>query len=258
MALATIHYYSHSLSKASSLNVVFPDAPEAPEPWGVYYLLHGLSDDYTTWMRRSVIERYTLGMPLVVVMPDGGRGWYTNAVEGEAQEDHLLKDTMRVVERNFPVRAERAGRAIGGLSMGGFGAIKLALKHPDLFASANSQSGVLALLRHRAESKDLVPEFSRIFGKSPKNGPEDPFALAEKVPLDRLPVLRLDCGDEDPFLDHNREFHRHLEKLHIPHEYHEGPGTHTWGYWDRQMRAILEFHARNLHLPPTPEHELLR
>src|SRR3954471_18319421 len=181
MAFATINYYSHSLRRASSFNVIFPDSPDALRPWSVYYLLHGLSDDHTTWSRRSCIERYVLGYPLMVVMPNGGRGWYTNAVQGEAFEDDLIKDVIGFVEKNFPVKAERSGRAIGGLSMGGFGAVKLGLKHPKLFASVNSQSGVLGFLRHPIESQRISPEFTRIFGRSPKDGPEDPYRLAREV-----------------------------------------------------------------------------
>jgi len=110
--------------------------------------------------------------------------------------------------------------------MGGFGAVKLALKHPELFASVDSHSGLPGLMRHPLESKRLTREFTRIFGKSPKGGPEDPFTLAEKIDRDRLPALRLDCGQEDPFIRQNRAFHAHLEELKIPHEYHEYPGTH--------------------------------
>ena len=80
MAFATINYFSRSLKKASSFNIVFPDDPAISRPWAVFYLLHGLSDDHTSWMRRSSIERYVEGLPPVVVMPDGGRGWFTNAV----------------------------------------------------------------------------------------------------------------------------------------------------------------------------------
>ncbi|MCA1685614.1 MAG: esterase family protein, partial [Planctomycetia bacterium] len=144
MAFATVNYYSHSLKRASSFNVVFPDSPDAARPWSVLYLLHGLSDDHTTWMRRSCVERYTLGYPLMVVMPNGGRGWYTNAADGEPFEDDLIKDVMGLIEKDFPVKAERGGRAIGGLSMGGFGAIKLGLKHPKRFASVHSSSGLPA------------------------------------------------------------------------------------------------------------------
>ena len=107
MAFARINYRSHSLEKASSVSVVFPDEPAIPRPWSVFYLLHGLSDDDTIWMRRTSIERYVEGLPLMVVMPDGGRGWYTNADIGYAYEDDLLKDVVGLIDRTFPVKAER-------------------------------------------------------------------------------------------------------------------------------------------------------
>ena len=103
MAFATINYMSRSLVKASSFNIVFPDDPKIPRPWAVFYLLHGLSDDHTIWQRRTSIERYVEGLPMAVVMPDGGRGWYTNAVEGYAHEDDLIKDVVGLVDRTFPV-----------------------------------------------------------------------------------------------------------------------------------------------------------
>jgi S-formylglutathione hydrolase FrmB len=258
MAFASINYFSHALEKGSSFNVIFPDSPDAARPWSVYYLLHGLSDDHTTWMRRSCIERYTLGYPLMVVMPDGGRGWYTNAVQGEAYEDDLIEEVMGLVDRTFPVKAERAGRAIGGLSMGGFGAVKLGLKYPDRFASVNTHSGVLGLLRSPAESKVIAPEFTRIFGESPTDGPEDPYRLAARANRKKLPALRIDCGAEDPFLEQNRAFRDHLESLDIPHEYHEHPGTHCWHYWDQRVREAIDFHRTHLGIPDDPEHALLR
>src|SRR5690242_18788915 len=121
MAFATINYHSHSLKKASSFNIVFPDDPDIKPPWATFYLLHGLSDDHTIWMRRTSVERYLGSLSLALVMPDGGRGWYTNAADGYAHEDDLIRDVVGLVERTFPVKAERGGRAIGGLSMGGYG-----------------------------------------------------------------------------------------------------------------------------------------
>ena len=258
MAFATVNYYSHSLNKASSFNVVFPDSPDADRPWSVLYLLHGLSDDHTTWMRRSCIERYTLGYPLMIVMPDGGRGWYTNAIDGDAYEDDLLKAVIGLIEKDFPVKAERSGRAIGGLSMGGFGALKLGLKHPKTFASVHSSSGLPALCRHPEESKLLSPEFPRIFGPSPTDGPEDPFYLASNAKPRQLPAMRIDCGDEDPFLSQNRQFHQHLTELKIEHEYNEHAGTHAWHYWDARLKEVIAFHRRNLNIPDDLEHALLR
>jgi putative tributyrin esterase len=248
MAFATINYFSRSLRKASSFNIVFPDDPNIKTPWAVFYLLHGLSDDHTIWMRRTSIERYVAGLPLVVVMPDGGRGWYTNAAEGYAYEDDLIKDIIGLVDHTFPVKAERSGRAIGGLSMGGYGAVKLGLKHHEMFASVNSHSGAVGMLHYPEAGRQLSPEFLRIFGKEPKGGPEDPFAIVEQVDHGRVPAMRLDCGKNDFLIDQNRKFHEHLDKLHIAHEYEEFPGGHTWDYWDLHVQEAVAFHVKNLKL----------
>jgi len=249
MAFATIQYHSRSLQKASAFTIIFPDDPSIPPPWSTFYLLHGLSDDHTIWTRRTSIERYVAGLPLVVVMPDGGRGWYTNAVEGYKYEDDLITDVVGLVERAFPVKAEREGRAIGGLSMGGYGAVKLGLKHHEMFASVTSHSGALGILRADASNdKELSPEFERIFGKEPRGGPEDPFAIIEKIDHGRIPALRIDCGTEDFLLDQNRAFHTFLEERRVPHEYQEFPGSHSWAYWDEHVQEAIAFHVRNLKL----------
>lgn len=250
MAYATMNYFSRSLVKASSFNIVFPDDPKVPRPWAVFYLLHGLSDDHTIWMRRTSIERYVEGLPLAVVMPDGGRGWYTNAIEGSAHEDDLVKDIVGLVDRTFPVKADRSGRAIGGLSMGGYGAVKVGLKHHEIFGSINSHSGALGFLRpeNRARASELSPESTRIFGENPSGGPEDPFAIVEKLDHGRIPPIRIDCGTSDFLLDQNRAFHALLEKIRIPHEYQEFPGGHDWGYWDDHVRQAIAFHVKNLQL----------
>ncbi len=248
MAFATIQYFSRSLQKASSVNVVFPDNPDIPRPWSTFYLLHGLSDDHTIWTRRTSIERYVEGLPLVVVMPDGGRGWYTNAQVGYAYEDDLLQDVRGLIERTFPVRAERGGRAIGGLSMGGFGAVKNALKHPELFASVTSHSGALGVVKDPASGQRIGADFSRVFGDAPQAGPEDPHAILKILDHGRIPALRIDCGTEDFLLDQNREFRDQLQAMKIAHEYQEFPGGHNWAYWDLHVQEAVAFHVRNLGL----------
>ncbi len=248
MAFATVNYFSRSLLKASSFNIVFPDEPNVPKPWSVFYLLHGLSDDHTIWMRRTSIERYVQGLPLAVVMPDGGRGFYTDAAEGLAYESDLIKDVVGLVDRTFPVKAERSGRCIGGLSMGGYGAIKLGVKHHEMFASANSHSGALGFVHEPFWGKMGSPEWVRVFGKTPSGGSNDPFGLVQNVDHGRLPAIRIDCGTEDFLLDQNRAFHKHLEGLSIPHEYQEFPGSHDWGYWDKHVQEAIAFHVKNLKL----------
>lgn len=248
MSFATIDYFSRSLQKASAFNIVFPDNPDVPRPWSVFYLLHGLSDDHTIWHRRTSIERYVEGKPLVVVMPDGGRGWYTNAKEGFAYEDDLIKDVVGLIDRTFPVKAERAGRCIGGLSMGGYGAVKVGCKHHEMFCSVNSHSGAVGIAHDPERAKSLGPEFRRIFGEELTDGPEDPYAIVKTVDHGRLPAMRIDCGRDDFLLDQNRAFHAHLDSLHIMHEYEEFPGAHNWEYWDLHVREALAFHLRNLQI----------
>ena len=254
MALANLSFFGRSIGVTTGLTVILPDA--GPGPFPVFYLLHGLGDDHTIWARRTSIERYVSGLPLIVVMPDTARGWYTNSATtpGALYEDHLIKDVIPFVDRLFPTIARREGRVIGGLSMGGYGAVKLALKFPDLFCSATSHSGAVMTPLYKPETrpKDFQPmatEFEAIFGSSWRGGSSDPTALATKCPIHLRPALRIDCGTNDFLLDQNREFHACLDSLHFPHEYEEFPGEHNWAYWDIHVQDAIRFHCRVLKIP---------
>jgi putative tributyrin esterase len=248
LAFCELKYHSKALGKATAADILLPQN-DAPGPFPVFYLLHGLSDDHTIWQRRTSIERYVAEYPLIVVMPDGGRGFYTDAKEGDAWETALVRDLIGYVDKLFHTRASRAGRCIGGLSMGGYGAAKLALKHPELFCSAVSHSGALGRARRPVPEKPASPfdaEMLRILGRDAAGGPDDPFALAERLAPEKRPALRIDCGTEDGLLADNRAFHEHLTKIGYPHEYLEAPGAHEWGYWDLHVQEAIAFHARNL------------
>lgn len=254
MALSELHYFSMALGKMTAATVILPEGEGVPPgPYPVFYLLHGLSDDYTVWQRRTSIERYVEGMPLIVVMADGGRGWYTDAREGYAYETAIVRDLVGLVDRVYHTDPRREARVIGGLSMGGYGAAKLALKHPDVFCSTVSHSGALAIA-HRSfdQDDDRDRELTRIFGRHPRGGPDDLFALVEGIEQRSRPALRIDCGVDDFLIDQNRAFHGRLEELDIPHEYEEFPGAHTWDYWDRHIQEALVFHARVLGLSARP------
>ena len=251
MALCELKYFSKALQKATAATVILPET-EAAGPFPVFYLLHGLSDDHTMWQRRTSIERYVQGLPLIVVMPDGGRGFYCDAEQGMAWETAIVRDLRLFVERMFPAIADRSGRCVGGLSMGGYGAMKLALRYPDLFCSANSHSGALAfahmpLNQHRDPA--FAAEFMRVIGADPAGGPNDLFALAEAMDAAGRPALSIDCGTGDFLLESNREFHLHLDRLGFKHEYQEFPGVHNWEYWDEHIQEALRFHARALNMP---------
>ncbi len=247
MALATLNYFSRSLHRASTLTLIFPDDPPLPSPWPVLYLLHGASEDHTIWQRGTSLDRYLGGLPLMVVMPDGGLGWYTNSDQG-AYEDALVKDVVGLVESTFLVKSERAGRAIGGVSMGGYGAVKLGLKHHEMFCSVHSQSGSLGVVHpgEPSRAKTLPADLNLVFGGDAYNGPNDPFAIVGRIDHGRIPALRVDCGKDDTLLGQNRRFHAHLDAMHVQHEYEEYPGNHSWDYWDRHLPEAIAFHARNL------------
>jgi len=266
MALLEVSFKSNALDLASRMILLFPEYGTPPFP--VFYLLHGLSGDCTSWTRRTSLERYIGGttagaktppVPLIVAMPETGRFWYTNAASHPPggylglYEDHIIKDVLPFVDRTFPTIATREGRAIGGLSMGGYGAVKLGLKYPHLFASVTSHSGAVMTPLHRwtqrqEDARRLEAEFKSIFGENWKGGDNDPAALAEKCPPTLRPAIRLDCGTEDFLLDQNRDLHAHLTKLGFPHEYAEFPGEHNWTYWDEHIQEAIAFHKKALHL----------
>lgn len=243
MALCTLHHFSQSLRKMAALNVILPEQITGRLP--VFYLLHGLSDDYSAWQRRTSIERYVQDLALIVVMPDGGRYFYCDGVDAPHYESYLIQDLLPYIDSVFPTRAERAGRAIGGLSMGGYGAIKLALKFPALFVSANGHSGAYDIASMPEPVRD-IPEWRHVFGDNPAGGKDDVFALAARMDRTLIPALRIDCGADDFLIEASRRLHAHLSALGIPHEYEEFPGTHTWEYWDAHVQEALAFHMRHL------------
>lgn len=248
MALCELHFFSQALGKQTAAYVILPEVGTAPYP--VLYLLHGLSDDHTIWLRRTSIERYVSNLPLIVVMPDGGRGFYSDAAEGFQFGTAIGVELSERIDRTFPTIPSRNGRAVAGLSMGGYGALRLGLTYSDRFCAAVSHSGALAFGHHATgfDGKAHPPEFQRILGADHVGGPNDLFALAEASDPNTLPALRIDCGTEDFLIESNRELHTHLTQIAVPHEYEEHPGAHTWDYWDKHIQDTLKFISEPLGL----------
>ncbi len=248
MALCEVRLSAqNALQRMTSFMAVIPEKTVGPLP--VLYLLHGLSDDHTAWIRRTSIERYAAEMPLIIVMPDGERSWYTDAVSipTSAFETFIVRDLISFVDAVFPTKASRDGRAIAGLSMGGYGAFKLTLKHPDMFCAAASLSGALYVGRRFKVNEVRDQEMHLIFGDSVPES-EDVPNLITSIEPEKRPALWFDCGTEDFLIEDNRALHKLLEDLGIPHHYSERPGTHCWSYWDTVIQEALNFIRKELHV----------
>jgi len=234
MALLHVNFDGASIGKRTEMNVLIPDGRRGPLP--VLYLLHGLSDAYADWQRKSRIEWYVRDLPLIVAMPDGARSWYLNTPLHGDYEDHIVRDVIGFVDRTFQTIRARRGRAIAGLSMGGYGAVQLGMKHPGKFTCICAHSGAFLLEAGRPE-----PPFAEMMPYFRKRA-NQPGALAKGLLKRRTrPALRMDCGREDFLIENNRRFHAHLKRLGYAHEYEEFDGAHDWDYWDAHVRDTLRF-----------------
>lgn len=237
---------SAALGRSMKYRVLLPDGYAASQRrYPVLYLLHGLGGDFTDWTSRSNVAEYTRTLPLIVVMPGGNNGWYTDSTEG-AFETYLTTDLPNDVVQKFRTITSRHGRAIAGLSMGGYGALKIALKRPSMFAVAGSFSGAFNATRggelERLIAKPESERLQRIFGsaESDVRKANDLFALAAAVKPAGAPYVYIDCGIADnALIAANRDVVAALHKTGAAYEYHEVAGAHSWDYWDRRIREFL-------------------
>lgn len=243
MSLHEIKYRSEALVKATGCYVVHPD-PSVPRPYHCMLLLHGLSDDYTIWQRRTSIERYLEGKPIIAVMPDGGRSFYVDALQGHKYLQAIAYELPDLLNHWFDIDGSWF---TAGLSMGGYGALRVALERPELFKSAVSHSGALMLGHSYPNSEhvevrgiEFLNEFLPVFGECTPGGVNDLVHLA--LNAKPLPRIRIDCGTEDFLLESNRFYHNSLSEAGITHEYEEFPGDHNWAYWDEHIQQAIEFH----------------
>ena len=263
-----------SIGRKTAYNLILPADYETSgdKRYPVLYLLHGYSGSYNNWAGMGV-GRAAKGLDLIVVMPDGGNSWYVNWAEpGEDQknawDDFLVKDLIGHVDATYRTIAARDGRAINGLSMGGFGVLAVGLRHPDLFCSVGSHSGALAFAKgsgDRLRSGQEVParknqpsdtpnESIKIEGfrsqaeRSPKGkafakaedaDASDPFKLVLAVPTEKRPHIYVDCGTEDRLITASRDFAKLLMENNIPFVSAESAGGHNGAYWTREIGTSM-------------------
>ena len=194
--------------------------------------------------------------------PEGENSWYTDSasVPTDKYESYILQELIPDVEQRFRASSERVGRAIGGLSMGGYGALKFGVKHPEMFVFAASLSGALdAASWTEADLKAFAfiwRTLEPVYGaaNSETRTANDLSKLYRDLPAARiaaLPYIYLDCGTEDGLLQTNRSFVDILLKQKIPHEYRQLPGNHSWPYWDAQVQEVLRIAAKRFGVTQT-------
>jgi putative tributyrin esterase len=240
MALFQCQYFSETLEISASMTVILPQKKGKLFP--TLYLLHGLSDDHTAWTRQTSIERYANARGIAVVMPAVNRSFYTDMSHGAKYWTFISEELPELARSFFPLSPLREHNFVAGLSMGGYGAMKLGLSYPERYAAAASLSGAvdvhrLALERLSGDMKNVISDPSDVPGSS-----LDLFALAEQiVPGQAIPKLYQCCGTEDFLYEDNIRFRDHVRALGLPLEYEEEPGEHEWGYWDRKIARVLEW-----------------
>lgn len=260
----TIQFESKLIGKTLPYNVLLPvdyNQPAAKtKRYPVVYLLHGLTGHYTNWLEYTRLADYTAGYEFIIVMPEGNNSWYTDSatVPTDKYESYIVQELIPDVEKRFRASSAREGRAIAGLSMGGYGALKFGVKYPQLFVFAASMSGALdAASWTKAQLGGLefiLQTLLPVYGaeNSETRAANDLGKLYRELPAERfaaLPFVYLDCGTEDPLLATNRSFVDILLSRKIPHEYRQLPGGHAWPYWDAQVQEVLRVAAKRLRPP---------
>lgn len=236
MAVINLSHKSESLEKQTDAVIVLPE--KLDKNFKILYLLHGLSDNQTDWLFKTSLARYALkNQNLCVVCPDGGKSFYTNMKSGLNYYDYVARELPEYVEKLIPFSGKREDRYIAGLSMGGYGALKIAFKNPERYYACASFSGVCDI-RYRFDQHTF--DTSAIFdGDLPQS--EDLFYLSSQVDKKKIkPIVYQWCGTEDFMYEDNLRFRDHMKKLSFDYTYNEYSGDHCWERWDEQIEYIIK------------------
>lgn len=250
MACTEFHYYSRVLDIDVSVSVILPEVQtmleQGGKPLPTLYLLHGLSDDHTHWIRQTRLEFYARRYRLAIVMPCVNRSFYTDMKHGAKYFTFVSEELPRTMELYFPLSHKREERFAAGLSMGGYGAMKLGLLCPEKYAAVASLSGAVEMeadfFRHSVQQDDaFLRELTDIFGPFEEFMQSDNCLtrVAERLDQAKAPRMYMACGTADFLFDSNEDFVRRFgEKFSIRYDTEEG-AAHTWDFWDRQIEKVL-------------------
>lgn len=263
MPLIDCKFFAESLGMCTTVTVILPQqtrrqigmestAPDTRDDGfrghPTLYLLHGLSDDHSIWLRRTSIERYVAALGIAVVMPEVHRSFYTDMAFGPRYFLYVSEELPRLMRSFFRLSDRREDTYVAGLSMGGYGALKLALTKPEDYAAAASLSGVTDIVWAAEHRLHICPDYPLIFGDLDKlpGSKNDLHHLAEtlKARCEKrgvvLPKLSMCCGLKDHLLEASRRTRDKFAELEIACDYVEDEGyAHSWAYWDSVMPRVL-------------------
>ena len=252
MAFMQCYIRSSVLGKGCNLNVLIPQAyeadgvtPKTRQTYKVLYLLHGLSDDYSSWMRRTSIERYLEKYNIVAVMPDVDRSFYTDMKKGLKYWQFISEELPGLVKQLFPVSTCKEDTYVAGFSMGGYGALKLALNHPERYAAAGAMSSVTDIAAKFGDPRYAGWQFENIFGSPDElaaDGNDLFVALKQASAASEKPRIIQICGTEDYLWEDNLKLKAAFEEINWPgYHFESHPGVHSWDFWDVYIQTILKY-----------------
>ncbi|GHU15751.1 alpha-xylosidase [Spirochaetia bacterium] len=256
MAIFQIDFFAKTLKRKVQMAAVIPMdvppgmAPNFPDVFKPVFLLHGYSGNHNDWLCSAPLQELALQHGLAFIMPDGENNFYLNDPIREAMyEDFICDELPAFCRKLFPISCKPAETTVGGLSMGGFGAIHSGLSHPEIFGNIIALSSALItdevskMKEGQGNQVASYDYYRHVFG-SPENlsgSHNDPKALAEELnrKTQSAPNIYIACGTEDFLIKENRDFHKCLQSLNIKHEYVEGPGVHDWVFWNTYLVKAL-------------------
>jgi putative tributyrin esterase len=253
--VVTLRHNSRLLKREMAYRVVYPfsykNRQEAGRRYPVIYLLHGLTGHFDNWTDKTKLAVYAKNYDYIIVTPEGNDGWYTDSATAanDKYESYVIQELIPEIDSRFRTLADRDHRAVAGLSMGGFGALKFGLKYPEKFVVVGSFSGALGAASWSVKTlgsswKALTDSIAGVYAEddSPTRRENDIFKIVREISPEKiktLPFIYVDCGTEDFLIKENRDFNALLAEKKIPHEFRELPGKHDWVYWDSQVQEFL-------------------
>lgn len=253
----TLQLNSRLMGRKMPFRVVLPvnydDKAQNGRIYPVIYLLHGLTGHFENWTAKTHVTDYSVAYNFIIVTPEGGDGWYTDnvSVPNDKYESYIVNELIPEIDNRYRTIADRRGRIIAGLSMGGYGSLKFGLKYPDRFFLVGSFSGALGVASWTEKNigKTIGGSIDKIFGpeSSDLRRSNDIFEIVRGLTPEKtrsLPFVYQSCGTEDFLYENNKSFLQLLLEKRVPHEYREHPGGHEWVFWDDQIREFLSLADR--------------